>query len=135
MKKFTNSITFLIGIIAVCCCCMFASCGDDKGSLSGVYVYDDGTYSGETYGTCYHFINSNTVVFYPNVKVNKGTTEGGVYFYLKVGSSKWYADDEGRTYTYTFEDNKVIIPMKGTILTKSGKDLIEEGGSRVYTRQ
>lgn len=50
--------------------------------------------------------------------------------YEQIGGSKWYCCEgqRGFTYTYVAEGNKVIIPMKGTILTVSGKTITEDGG-------
>lgn len=113
-------------------CCYITSCGSDKDSLSGVYGCDD--YQG--YGMCYEFINSNSVVFYRSA--HKGKYIGGqgmLSFTKQIGSSNWYyGDDPGINYTYTYDDNKVIIPMQGKILTKSGNSLKEDGSSRVYIK-
>ncbi len=77
------------------------------------------------WGSVYHFINGNTVRYYAGASYGKH----GIY-YKQIGSSNWYVEysEEPSTYTYEVEGNKVIIPMKGTIMTKSGNTLIVDGG-------
>lgn len=131
MKKL---IALFMGIFFILGCSMITSCGSDKDSLSGVYAYNSGE---EDYGECYHFINHNTVVWYGSAHRGSFTNKYGVKFNKKIGSSGWYttADDNGQTYTYTYEDNKVIIPMLGKIFTKSGNSLIVEGSSMTFEKQ
>lgn len=100
---------------------------DDANGLSGVYGCDymDG------YGACYYFTSSNTVIFYSSAHL--GETSGGngmLAAHERIGNSRWYCceGERGLTYTYVAEGNKVIIPMKGTILTVSGKTITEDGG-------
>lgn len=122
-------ITFCMWVSVIVGCLAVTSCGNGKDSLSGVYGYED--YSG--WGQCYDFVNSNTVVFYGNARWGEYKKTGHT---KQIGSSSWYTtyDSPGKTYTYTFEDNKVIIPMQGKIFTKSGDSLLEEGTSHVYRK-
>ncbi len=119
MKKL---MSYMLGIITILVCGFATSCSsDDDKAISGVYGY---TKDGSS-GSCYNFINHNTVVYYPYSTLSY--TASGY-----VGNSYWGLDSEGQTYTYTFEDNKIYIPqqgIKGTIFTKSGDVLIEEGTS------
>lgn len=128
MKKYLKILSLIVcaaiaGIAAAC------SSDDPDGSLSGVYGCE---YTSDGYGSCYYFQNSNTVIYYGSA--HKGETNGSngkLGAHQKIGSSNWYCCDgeSGRSYTYTMADNKVYIPMKGTILTKSGNTLTEDGGS------
>jgi len=115
------------------------SCSDDdpKNSLSGwyaAYLPDKG--SDDYTGQAYHFINSNTVEYYPTIS---GSPRWTGYFRSEElsGPMRGYYFQEGCSQTYTYEliDNKVYIPMQGTILTISGKDLVREGGGSRFTKQ
>lgn len=123
MKKL---ISFFIGIIMIFGWSIATSCSSDDDTMSGVYGYVEGNNN----GSCYNFINHNTVVYYPNSTLSY--TASGY-----VGNSWWSLSGNGKTYTYTFEDNKIYIPqkgIKGTILTKSGEVLIEDGSSIEYRK-
>lgn len=119
-----KQILFFIGILMIFGCCITTSCNNDEDIMSGVYGYvKDGNS-----GSCYYFINHNTLIYYP--KSTLSYTASGY-----IGNSWWSLSDNGETYTYTFEDNKIYIPqqgVKGTILTKSGQVLIEDGSSKEY---
>ncbi len=125
MKKLLKSLFLILGLV-FSVTAMTACSDDDEGGLSGVY----GHLSTNDWGSVYHFINGNTVHFYPGASYGKQ----GIY-YKQIGSSNWYVEysEEPRTYTYEVEDNKVIIPMKGTIMTISGNKLTEDGGL-TYTK-
>lgn len=121
---------FLIGIAATLGCFVLSSCSDeDKDVMSGVY----GNVSdvSNNIGSCYNFINHNTLVYYPNATLSyvpQGKT---------IGESYWSSEWDGEVYTYTFEDNKIYIPqqgLKGVILTKSGDILIEDGSSKEFKK-
>ena len=121
MKKL---ISFFISVIMILGCFIATSCNSKDDTMSGVYGY---VKEGNN-GSCYNFINHNTVIYYPNSTLSY--TASGY-----VGNSWWSVSDQGETYTYTFEDNKIYIPqqgIKGTILTKSGKVLIEDGSSKEF---
>ncbi len=119
MKKL---ISYFIGVVMIMVCGIATSCSsNDDDTMSGVYGY---VKDGNT-GSCYNFINHNTVIYYP-YSILSYTASG------YVGQSYWGLNSDGQTYTYTFDDNKIYIPqqgVKGTILTKSGDVLIEEGSS------
>lgn len=134
MAKFFRIAAFVIA--AVIGCCMLQSCSDDKDGISGWYlsdresVYVEGKYIGDAV-YAYNFINSNTVYSYGAIL---NMYKSGWYETpIKVGSQTWYGDSP-KTYTYTAEDNKVIIPMMGKIFTISGNTIVEEGTSTVYTK-
>ena len=123
MKK---PVLLLIVITAILGCCMAISCSNDKDEMSGVYGYvkDDNK------GSCYNFINHNTVVFYSNATLSY---TAGSY----LDNSWWSVNDKGEIYTYIFEDNKIYISQqgtKGTILTKVGNVLIEEITAKEFTK-
>lgn len=132
-------LAFIFAFIAIIATGLFTSCSkdDDGGSLSGVYGCGMNYVDGDGYGRCYEFINHNTVVYHPFV--HDGELRGGnglLGTTSRVGKSKWY-DVEGsivKTYTYVYEDNKVIIPMQGVILTYSGGKLYEDGSSNVFKK-
>lgn len=130
-----RKLGFLFGLIVMMSGFIFVSCkGDDKDSLSGVYAHD--SYQG--YGSCYEFINHNTLVFYPSTHLGKlSASDGMLGFTEKIGNTEWYNCDDGRTstYTYVYEDNKVVIPMAGRIFTKSGNTLILEDSGDRYVKQ
>ena len=118
---------FLIGIVVSISCSLLSSCSDeDTNDISGVY----GNVSNNI-GSCYNFINYNTLVYYPNATLSyvpQGKT---------IGESYWSSTWEGEVYTYSFEDNKIYIPqqgIKGVILTKSGDILIEDGTSKEFKK-
>lgn len=123
MKK---QVSFFIGILMILCCYIATSCSSDDESISGVYGYvKDGNS-----GSCYNFVNHNTLIYYP--KSTLSYTASGY-----VGESWWSLSDNGETYTYTFDDNKIYIPQqgaKGIILTKVGDTLIEDGSSKEYRK-
>ncbi len=121
MKKLLKSLFLILGLV-VSVTAMTACSDDDEGGLSGVYGCLINHFSKDDYGLVYHFINGNTVRYYPGAYY--GWSNGA----KQIGSSNWYADSEPNTYTYEVEDNKVIIPMQGTIMTKSGNTLIVDGG-------
>ncbi len=123
MRKLYFLIILITSILA---CGMMTSCDKDKDEMSGVYGY----VKEDNKGSCYNFINNNTVVFYSNATLTY-TAES------YIGKSWWSATDKGEIYTYTFEDNKIYIPQQGTkgiILTKSGDMLIEEITYKEYIK-
>lgn len=116
-----------LAVIVMGLCVAACSNDDDPSNLSGVYGYCDS----DGYGACYYFMNKNTLKFYPSA--HKGETYGSsgmLGAHERIGKSDWYCCDgeSGQTYTYIVEDNKVIIPMKGTILTVSGNTVTSDGG-------
>ncbi len=118
MKKLLKSLFLILGLV-FSVTAMTACSDDDEGGLSGVYGYK----SSNDWGAVYHFINGNTVRYYAGASYGKAFGAN-----KQIGSSNWYCNDEPSTYTYEMEGNKVIIPMKGTIMTKSGNSLIVDGG-------
>lgn len=137
MKKL---YVFLMGVFMMLGCAIMTSCGgDDKDSISGVYACEInyGMQKG-TFAACYNFTNSNTVMYYSIARNGEYTAKnkGEMSFTHQIGSSKWYYSDEGPgvSYTYVFEDNKILIPMQGVILTKSGNSLHQDGSSKVFTK-
>lgn len=137
MKKF---FVYLMGVFMMLGSVMMTSCGgDDKDSISGVYACEInyGMQKG-TFAACYSFTSGNTVIYYSIA--HKGNyianNKGEMSFTHKIGSSDWYHSDEGPgvSYTYVFEDNKIIIPMQGVILTKSGNSLHQDGSLKVFTK-
>ncbi len=106
---------------------------DPKDSLSGWYAFLP---SDDYMGQAYHFINSNTVEYYPTISESPRWTG---YFRSEelTGPMRGYYIQEGCYHNYTYEviDNKVYIPMKGTILTINGKTLISEGSALRFTKQ
>lgn len=126
MKKLLKSLFLILGLV-VSVTAMTACSDDDEGGLSGVY----GRESSYGYGDVYHFTNGNTVVYYGSAHYGQTNGNNGMLAARQqIGSSNWYAceGEPNHTYTYVEEDNKIIIPMKGVIMTKSGKNLIEDGG-------
>lgn len=81
-------------------------------------------------GRAYYFNNSNTVTYYPMIS---GTTYWGAQWSEELtGPMKGYYIQGGvkETYTYTLQDNKIIIPMQGVILTIDGNTLLKDGGGQ-----
>lgn len=113
----------------------FSSCKDEPsgGSLKDKwYVTETGRYNYVTYYEGYHFINNNTVEY------TQLYSDQYVFGYdkpplEKVNYNHYYDPSDVKTYTYQRSDNKIIIPMKGVILTLDGDRLIEDGG-KTYTK-
>ncbi len=111
------------------------SCSDDDSgndSLNGWYAaYLPAKGSSDYTGQAYHFINSNTVEYYPTIS---GSPRWTGYFSSEElpAPMDGYYIQAGNVQNYTYEliDNKIIIPMRGTILTISGNDLLPDGGGR-----
>lgn len=83
----------------------------------------------------YNFINSNTAIEYVNVvdkKYPPGNEEHAPTIDTPVpGHSGWYrSGDKDRTWTYVYEDNKVIL-SNGMIFTYMDGKLYKEGSSVV----
>lgn len=133
MKKTFKWVAFLI--MAILCFLPLQSCGDDEpGSLSGYYTtpkeYYSFSYSGYTMEVI-HFVNGNTLEWYGSVW---SSSNSDYKIPVKVGKETWYAVRSPQTYTYVYEDNKIIVPMWGKIFTVSGKTIVQEGNSTVYTK-
>ena len=77
----------------------------------------------------YNFINSNTVVEYSNV-ADKYYDDSWPHITTPIpGHSGWYRQGEyDATWTYVFEDNKVIL-SNGTIFTYMDGKLYKDGGA------
>lgn len=140
-KKITLSVLTLLSAVAVTSCSKSDGDGND---LKGFWISPEESYT--IYGTnmyvtqidVYEFVNGNTVKY--GELFNKSSSEGHNYSsspYVKLnGYKNWYVWEgrELRTFTYTYKDGKVIIPMIGKILTVSGKTMIPDGGSTVFTK-
>lgn len=127
MRKLLKSLFLILGLVVSLTAMTACSDDDNEGGLSGVY----GKKSSYDYGAAYHFTNSNTVVYYGSAHYGRTNGNNGMLAAKQqIGSSNWYVceGEPHSTYTYTEKGNKVIIPMKGVIMTKSGKNLIEDGG-------
>lgn len=74
------------------------------------------------YGNAFHFINSNTVVYYV-IQPSLSSKCPDKFPYR----SGWYMSS-GETYTYVFADGKVII-SNGRIMTLVNGRLVDEGSS------
>lgn len=123
MKKLIAIIFGLTMLIGVCA---ITSCSKDDEVMSGVYGYIT---SGNK-GSCYHFINHNTVMYYSSATLS---TE----YLNRIGDSWWTSQFEGVPYTYTFEDNKIYIPQqgdKGTIFTLTDGYLLEDGTGKKFKK-
>ena len=132
MKKTIKLMS--IGMIMAMC---LISCNKDEG-LTGWYAMNlPAKGSREAGGWAYHFINSNTVEYYPTIS---GSPRWGVVgagsdalpipmngYYIQAGNVQHY--------TYEVKNNKVYIPMQGVILTISGNKLVPEGGGGNYIKQ
>lgn len=110
---------------------------DPKDSLSGWYAaYLPAKGSSDYNGQAYKFVNSNTVEYYPTIS---GSPRWTGYFSSEelTGPMRGYYIQTGcyNTYTYEVIDNKVYIPMKGTILTINGNTLVSEGSSVRFTKK
>lgn len=136
MKK--NSIIYFV-VAVVCAAIGFVSCDDDSDNgLSGLYG-DETLLWGNTTHT-YYFQNSNTVLWIPFAHRGKYIPEDEAiyadYTTKEIAKTGWY-EVEGHpavTYTYTYQDNKIYIPMQGVILTKQGNRLYEDGTSSCYVK-
>lgn len=85
----------------------------------------------------YYFINSNTVVEYVNVTDRMYPEDEPFLPTIETpisGHSGWYRSGYmDRTWTYVFEDNKVIL-SSGTIFTYMDGKLYKDGSSAVLER-
>ena len=136
MKKTIKLMS--IGMIMAMC---LISCDkdDSKDSLIGWYVANLPAKGSSDYGgSAYHFINSNTVEYYDMIAGSPIWEWKGDNYSEKLPSplkGYYIQEDIVATYTYEVIDNKVYIPMKGTILTISGNDLIPDTAVRFkYTK-
>ena len=84
------------------------------------------TPSGDYFANVYNFINNNTVEFIIIHSV------GGSGNSTVPGHSDWYYYNKS-TYTFYIEDNKIYIPLDGTILTiVDNRTLVKDGGPTFY---
>ena len=132
MKKTIKLMS--IGMIMAMC---LISCDKDEG-LTGWYAMNLPAKGSSDYGgRAYHFINSNTVEFYPTISGSPrwSSSKGNIsealpspmnFHYIQAGNVQ--------NYTYEVIDNKVYIPMQGVIMTISGNNLLVDGGGK-YTKQ
>lgn len=104
---------------------IMTGCKSDGDGLNGVYAEIDGS----GYGYSYYFVNDNTVKWCYCHDGYKAPTSQMIGYTNQIGKSSLYSsnDNPSYTYTYVYEDGKVYIPEKGTILTKSGNSLTEGG--------
>lgn len=138
MKKILRGM--LLAAVAVMAVTSLQSCKDDednpKNGLSGWYTTDEADFEGwfgEHIIYAYNFTNSNTVLYY-GALTDKETVNSTSS--VTVSGKRWWVDvGYPKSYTYTREDNKIIIPMQGVILTINGKDLSKDGSSDVYRKR
>ena len=133
MKK----VLMLLSIVLVAMAA-FTSCSDDddKGGLSGWYAAQLPSKGSSDYsGQAYNFISGNTVEYYPTIAGAPRWTDFFRSEALTGPMSGYYIQEGNRqTYTYNVIDNKVYIPMQGTILTIDGKSLRKDGSILVFTK-
>ena len=132
MKKTIKLMS--IGMIMAMC---LISCDKDEG-LTGWYAMNlPAKGSREAGGWAYHFINSNTVEYYPTISGSpRWEWKGENYSEALPSPMNGYYIQAGNVQHYTYEviDNKVYIPMQGVILTISGNKLLPDGGGN-YIKQ
>lgn len=137
LKKITAYSLVLLSLIAISACSK-----DDDNNLKGFWATDEVFISyKENYHTVSYnhilyvieFVNHNTLNYYDDL-IDKNLEGFGYKTSININGKIWYCNNPS-TYTYTFEDNKVYIPMRGEILTLSGKKLFKDGSSEVFTKQ
>ncbi len=124
MKKL---ISYFIGVVMIMVCGIATSCSsNDDDTMSGVYGYHNGTNN----GSCYEFINQNSVVFYKNASL---TYTAKTY----IGKSYGSANADGKILSYTIEGNKIYIPQennKVVVFKMVGDMLIDDVTSIAYIK-
>ena len=137
MEKINKTLLFLSMIVIAVV--GLTACGDDDepadGShgLSGWYASQLPSKGSDDWGgRAYNFINGNTVEYYPTISGSPRWT--GNSEALPGPMSGYYIQQGIReSYTYEIRDNKVYIPLQGTILTINGNTLTRDGGG-VFTK-
>lgn len=142
LKKITLSVLTLLSVAVISSC----SKSDNDGSdLKGFWVSPRSTLNTVInhrdvyvdYIRIYEFVNGNTVKTGLLFDTPDGNSSTSPLYVTLNGHESWYNwknVSELKTYTYTYHDGKVIIPMRGEILTVSGKTMVSDGGSEVYTK-
>lgn len=123
MKKYLLFIVATLTLLSICSC----NKQETKGSkISGMYKTEGVSISSMNFANVYNFINYNTVEFFVIYSV------GGSGYSTVPGHSDWYYNHKS-TYTYYIEDNKIYIPLDGTILTiVDNRKLVKDGGPTFY---
>ncbi|MBO7248775.1 MAG: hypothetical protein J6U88_01675 [Bacteroidales bacterium] len=126
ITKFIKSALIMAALFFLCF--SFVSCSKVGGGskLSGYYsTTPQEGWEGYDFRRVYHFINSNTVVYYEYV------ANGRYWDFSEQLKSGWYIQEGcGKHYTYTISENKVFI-TNGKILTieNDGESLMPDGES------